>query len=73
MVSQPQAVWVVRFGVFEADLHAHELRKGGLKNQDPQPAISVSSCAPGAPRPGEIISRDGLHKRIWPADAAGPH
>jgi TolB-like protein/Flp pilus assembly protein TadD len=54
----------VRFGVFEADLHAGELRKQGVKiklqKQPFQILQMLLEC------PGEIVTRENLHKRIWP-------
>jgi DNA-binding winged helix-turn-helix (wHTH) protein len=55
---------LVRFGVFEVDLHARELRKRGIriKLQD-QPFQVLASLLE---RPGEIVTRDQLQKRLWP-------
>src|SRR5258705_11034616 len=57
---------VVRFGLFELDLHARELRKSGIriKLQD-QPFQILASLLE---RPGEIVTREELQKRLWPAD-----
>jgi cholera toxin transcriptional activator len=57
---------VVRFGVFEADLEARELRKQGrrLRLQD-QPFAVLALLLE---RPGTIISREELRDRLWPAD-----
>ncbi len=54
----------VRFGVFEADLRAGELRKGGVKiriQEMPFRALSVLVS-----RPGEVVSRDELRQALWP-------
>ncbi len=57
---------VVRFGVFEADLETGELRRSGrrVKLQD-QPFRILGVLLE---RPGELVSRDELKRRIWPED-----
>src|SRR4030081_3230380 len=57
---------VVRFGVFELDFDTGELRKAGLriKLQD-QPFRVLTMLLE---RPGEILTREELRKRLWPAD-----
>jgi Tol biopolymer transport system component/DNA-binding winged helix-turn-helix (wHTH) protein len=57
---------VFRFGLYELDLQARELRKGGIriKLQD-QPFEILSMLLE---RPGEVVSREDLQKRLWPAD-----
>src|ERR1039457_2900118 len=56
----------VRFGVFEVDLPAGQLRRQGfdLKLQE-QPFQILTVLLE---RPGEIVSREELQKRLWPAD-----
>ena len=56
----------IRFGVFEADLAAGELRRSGtkLKVQD-QPFQVLATLLE---RPGQLITRDELQQRIWPGD-----
>ena len=57
---------LVRFGVFEVDLHAGELRKSGARlNLQQQPLQLLSVLLE---RPGEIVSRDALHRRLWADD-----
>jgi len=54
----------VRFGIFEADLRAGELRRSGIKVriQDlPFRALTVLLS-----RPGEVVSRDELRQSLWP-------
>lgn len=57
---------IVRFGVFEADLQAGELRKNGIKVkvQDlPFRALKLLvSC------PDKVLSRDELRKALWAGD-----
>jgi DNA-binding winged helix-turn-helix (wHTH) protein/Tfp pilus assembly protein PilF len=57
---------VVRFGVFEADLRAGELRRNGIKVrlQDlPFRALTLLLT-----RPGEVITREEFRQALWPAD-----
>src|SRR5580693_4401711 len=57
---------LIRFGVFGLDLQAGELRKNGakLKLQD-QPFQMLSMLVE---RPGELVSREDVRRRLWPAD-----
>jgi DNA-binding winged helix-turn-helix (wHTH) protein len=54
------------FGVFELDLAARELRKGGvrIKLQD-QPFRVLMLLLE---RPGDIVTREELHEAIWSED-----
>lgn len=56
----------IRFGDFEADLRTGELRKFGtkIKIQD-RPFLVLSILAE---RPGEVVTREELRARLWPAD-----
>lgn len=56
----------VRFGVFEADLEAGELRKHGLRLKLPEQPFQILSML--LARPGEIVSREELRERLWPSD-----
>ncbi len=66
MSSQPTAPRVIRFGLFELDFSAGELRKQDLrvKLQD-QPFQTLVLLVS---RPGEVVSREDLQKALWPAD-----
>jgi DNA-binding winged helix-turn-helix (wHTH) protein len=57
---------MVRFGVFELDLSAGELRKNGrrLKLQE-QPFQVLASLLE---RPGHVVTREQLRQRLWAAD-----
>jgi DNA-binding winged helix-turn-helix (wHTH) protein len=57
---------VARFGTFELDLDARELRKSGrrLRVQD-QPFAVLAVLLD---QPGSVISREDLRARLWPAD-----
>src|SRR5579862_7163367 len=57
---------VVRFGVFEADLRAGELRRNGVRVrlQDlPFRALTLLLS-----RPGEVITREEFRQALWPSD-----
>ena len=57
---------LARFGVFEADLEARELRKQGrrLGLQEQPFALLVFLLE----RAGAVVSREELRERLWPAD-----
>src|SRR6201987_136745 len=56
----------LRFGVFELDLHSGELRKHGLRVRlQEQPFRFLEMLLE---RPGEVVTREELQKRLWPAD-----
>jgi Tol biopolymer transport system component/DNA-binding winged helix-turn-helix (wHTH) protein len=53
----------VRFGVFEVDLNSGELRKQGLRVRLQEQPFQVLAAL--LERPGEIVSRDELVRRLW--------
>jgi Tol biopolymer transport system component/DNA-binding winged helix-turn-helix (wHTH) protein len=56
----------VKFGLFEVDLQARELRKSGVKiklNDQPFQVLTLL-----LERPGEVVTREELQARLWPAD-----
>jgi DNA-binding winged helix-turn-helix (wHTH) protein len=57
---------VVRFDAYEVDLRAGELYKNGrkIKLQD-QPFQALAMLLE---RPGDVVTREELQKRLWPAD-----
>jgi TolB-like protein/DNA-binding winged helix-turn-helix (wHTH) protein len=56
----------VRFGIFEVDLGAGELRKQGVKIRLQNQPFQLLQIL--LERPGEVVSREELRQRIWPAD-----
>src|SRR6266536_4305049 len=54
----------IRFGVFEIDLRAGELRKNGIKFKLSGQPFQVLAIL--LERPGEIVTREELRKRLWP-------
>lgn len=57
---------VARFGVFEVDLRAGELRRNGAKVKLQNQPFQILAML--LERPGEIITRDEMRERLWPAD-----
>jgi len=56
----------IRFDDFELDLHSGELRKSGVKIKlQAQPFQILQALLE---RPGEVVTRDELQKRIWPSE-----
>jgi TolB-like protein/DNA-binding winged helix-turn-helix (wHTH) protein/Tfp pilus assembly protein PilF len=55
-----------RFGVFEADLRAGELRKHGVKIKLQDQPFQILALL--LERPGEVVTRDELQHKLWPAD-----
>ena len=57
---------IIRFGVFEVDLHSGELRRNGLKVKLQGQPFQILALL--LERPGEVVTRDDLRSRLWPAD-----
>jgi TolB-like protein/DNA-binding winged helix-turn-helix (wHTH) protein len=55
-----------RFGVFEGDIQTGELRKQGtkIKLQDQPFQVLLTLLE----KPGEVVTREQLQKRVWPAE-----
>ena len=66
MTQEDNAVSVVRFDAFEADLRSGELRKQGLKLRIGDQPFSVLAVL--LAQPGEVVTREDLQKKLWPAD-----
>jgi DNA-binding winged helix-turn-helix (wHTH) protein len=58
-------VGVIRFGAFELDLRSRELRRE--RTRIALPGQSVELLAALLERPGELVSRERLRERLWPA------
>jgi DNA-binding winged helix-turn-helix (wHTH) protein/Tfp pilus assembly protein PilF len=54
----------VRFGPFAVDLHARQLRKNGRRVH--VPGLQFQVLAALIEQPGEPVTREALHKRLWP-------
>ncbi len=56
----------LRFGVFELDLRSGELRKHGLRIRLQEQPFQVLAML--LEHPGEVVTREELQKKLWPAD-----
>src|SRR5437660_1213336 len=56
----------LRFGVFELDPRAGELRKHGLRVRLQEQPFQVLAML--LELPGEVLTREELQKKLWPAD-----
>ena len=66
MPDDPSTPLIVRFGVFEVNLTAGELRRQGLKIHLPEQAFRVLALL--LERPGLLFTREDLRAQLWPAD-----
>jgi TolB-like protein/DNA-binding winged helix-turn-helix (wHTH) protein/Flp pilus assembly protein TadD len=57
---------LIRFGVFELDLRSGELQKQGRKIRLEGQPVQVLVCL--LENPGELVSREELHRKLWAAD-----
>ena len=57
---------LVRFGVFELDLRCGEMRRQGLRIRLQEQPFQVLAML--LERPGELVTREELRKKLWPAD-----
>ena len=57
---------IVRFDVFEVDLRAAELYKSGRKVKLQVQPLHILAML--LERPGEVLTREELRQRLWPAD-----
>jgi TolB-like protein/DNA-binding winged helix-turn-helix (wHTH) protein/tetratricopeptide (TPR) repeat protein len=57
---------VIRFGAFEADVRTRELRKRGVKVRLPDQPFQILALL--LEHPGDVVTREDLRKRLWPAD-----
>jgi DNA-binding winged helix-turn-helix (wHTH) protein len=64
MLNGEDPASLIRFGVYEADMQAGELRKHGLKLQE-QPFRVLAMLLE---RPGQVVTRDDLQKSLWASD-----
>ena len=57
---------LLQFGIFEVDLKAGELRRNGSKVRLQEQPFQVLTVL--LEQPGEVVSREELRNRLWPAD-----
>src|SRR5450432_2183625 len=61
--------FVVRFGTYEVSLQSGEVRKAGVRirvQQQPMKLLEVL-----LEHPGEVVTREELRSRVWPAESFG--
>lgn len=66
MKPSPLQANSVRFGVYEFDLRSGELRKHGIRiklQEQPSQILSIL-----LERAGDVVTREELQRRLWPAD-----
>jgi TolB-like protein/DNA-binding winged helix-turn-helix (wHTH) protein/tetratricopeptide (TPR) repeat protein len=56
----------VRFGVYELDLRAGIVSKGGVRIRCQEQPLQVLAAL--LERPGELVTREELRRRVWPQD-----
>ena len=57
---------VAHFGVFEVDLRTGELRKRGVKLKPQEKPLEILAAL--LEHPGQVVTREELHQKLWPAD-----
>jgi Tol biopolymer transport system component/DNA-binding winged helix-turn-helix (wHTH) protein len=57
---------VISFGPFQADLQTQELRKHGVRLRLPGQSFQILKML--LERPGELVTREELHKALWPSE-----
>jgi cholera toxin transcriptional activator len=57
---------IARFGVFELDLSAGELRKSGVKLRLQEQPFQVLALL--LERAGDVVTREELQQKLWPSD-----
>jgi eukaryotic-like serine/threonine-protein kinase len=63
MADQAETSPVIRFGVFEVDLRAGELRKQGLKLKLQDQPFQILAML--TERPGHVVTREEIQNRLW--------
>lgn len=65
-VSETTSSKRIRFGLYELDVSARELRREGIPVKLQERPFAVLAIF--VERPGEVITRDEFRQRLWPAD-----
>jgi len=66
MPQSSSAQKILRFGVFTVDLAAGELRKNGVRIRLQEQPFQVLAYL--LEHPGEVLTREELRQKLWPAD-----
>src|SRR5713101_5744386 len=54
----------LQFGAFRLDMQALELTKGGRRIRVPEQSLQILAML--LERPGELVTREELHEKLWP-------
>lgn len=65
-MPSPVVSRLLRFGVFEVDLQTRELRKQGMQIKLQEQPFQILAFL--LEHPGEIVTREQLRQKLWPAD-----
>src|SRR5206468_10905447 len=66
MALEARSSSILRFGVFEVDVRAGEVRKQGVRIKLQEQPFHVLTVL--LQRPGEVVTREELRNQNWPAD-----
>src|SRR6266403_4390932 len=66
MAPQVQASRVLQFGAFEVDLRTGSLRKSGARIKLQEQPFQILAML--LEKPGDMVTREELRQRLWPAD-----
>ncbi len=66
MAVQSQLPCVVRFGIYELDIRAGELRKSGVRQKLQEQPFQILYML--VEHPGQVVTREELRNRLWPSD-----
>lgn len=66
MLNRSRKPAPIRFGEFEADLAARQLRRRGIRLRVQQKPFAILSLL--LERPGEVITREEIRERLWAGD-----
>ncbi len=66
MAESVDSSQIVCFGVFEVDLAAGQVRRGGRKLRLQEQPFQLLALL--LERPGEVVSRERVRERLWPGD-----
>jgi DNA-binding winged helix-turn-helix (wHTH) protein/Tol biopolymer transport system component len=65
-VSANSSSRIIRFSTFELNLHTGELRQKGLKVKLQEQPLQLLAAL--VERPGEMVTREELRRKLWPED-----
>src|ERR1051326_3888541 len=66
MASPAANSQVIRFGPYEVDLRTGELRKHGLRIKLQEQPFQILAML--VERPGELVTREQIKEKLWPAE-----